>query len=95
MPPTPSKPLAGVHVFDARELPWQDTPEPGLRLKPVRYDDEHGHFLGLWVLRRWRAAACTSTAAWPPASFVDGSLVDFAGADRPAPGGHQLGGGHA
>jgi hypothetical protein len=36
-----------VHVFDMNQQPWQSTPEPGLRLKPVRYDDERGLFLGL------------------------------------------------
>ena len=34
------QPSGKVHVFDATLLPWQATPEPGLRLKPVRYDDE-------------------------------------------------------
>lgn len=36
-----------VHIVDAQKLPWQETAEPGLRLKRVRYDDKKGEFLGL------------------------------------------------
>jgi len=73
------EPAARVLVFDARDLPWQDTPEPGLRLKPVRYDDQRGHFLGLVGfapmtrsgLHQHRGVAC---------SFViDGGLHDYHG----------------
>jgi hypothetical protein len=31
-----------VHVFDASGMPWQDTANPGLKLKPVRNDAGRG-----------------------------------------------------
>lgn len=36
-----------IHLIEGASLEWQPTAEPGLRLKPVRYDNERGHFLGL------------------------------------------------
>lgn len=56
------EPLARVHVFEAGAMPWHDTPEPGLRLKPVRYDDETGCSPARSVSCRCRAAAFTSTS---------------------------------
>jgi hypothetical protein len=68
-----------VHVFDARELPWQDTPEPGLRLKPVRYDDERGHFLGLVGFAPLARSGLHQHRGVATSFVLDGSLVDFAG----------------
>ncbi len=68
-----------VHVFDARELPWQDTPEPGLRLKPVRYDDERGHFLGLVGFAPLARSGLHQHRGVATSFIADGSLVDHAG----------------
>jgi hypothetical protein len=70
---------ARVHVFDARDLPWQDTPEPGLRLKPVRYDDERGHFLGLVGFAPLTRSGLHQHRGVATSFVLDGSLVDFAG----------------
>jgi len=70
---------ARVFVFDARELPWQDTPDPGLRLKPVRYDDELGHFLGLVGFAPLARSGLHQHRGVATSFVLDGSLVDFAG----------------
>lgn len=70
---------ARVHVFDARELPWQDTPEPGLRLKPVRYDNRLGHFLGLVGFDPLARSGLHQHRGVATSFVLDGSLVDFAG----------------
>ena len=70
---------ARVHVFDARELPWQDTPEPGLRLKPVRYDNQLGHFLGLVGFDPLARSGLHQHRGVATSFVLDGSLVDFAG----------------
>jgi hypothetical protein len=68
-----------VHIFDAREVPWQDTPEPGLRLKPVRYDDERGHFLGLVGFAALARSGLHQHRGVATSFVLDGSLVDYAG----------------
>jgi hypothetical protein len=68
-----------VHVFDARELPWQDTPEPGLRLKPVRYDDALGHFLGLVGFAPLTRSGLHQHRGVATSFVVDGSLCDYFG----------------
>jgi hypothetical protein len=68
-----------VHVFDARELPWQDTPEPGLRLKPVRYDDDKGFFLGLVGFAPLTRSGLHQHRGVATSFVVDGSLCDYAG----------------
>jgi hypothetical protein len=68
-----------VLVFDARDLPWQDTPEPGLRLKPVRYDDERGLFLGLVGFAPLARSGLHQHRGVATSFVLDGSLVDFAG----------------
>jgi hypothetical protein len=68
-----------LHVFDAGAMPWQDTPEPGLRLKPVRYDDEQGHFLGLVGFAPLTRSGLHQHRGVATSFVVDGSLVDYAG----------------
>jgi hypothetical protein len=68
-----------VHVFDARDLPWQDTPEPGLRLKPLRYDDELGHYLGLVGFAPMARSGLHQHRGVATSFVVDGGLTDFAG----------------
>ena len=71
---------AGVHVFEHEALPWQDTSEPGLRLKPVRYDNTTGQFLG-WVSFAPMARSGLHQHQGVATSFVvDGALTDYQGA---------------
>jgi hypothetical protein len=68
-----------VHVFDASPLPWQETPEPGLRLKPVRYDNERGLFLGLVSFAPLARSGLHQHRGVATSFVLDGSLTDFAG----------------
>ncbi|MBL8347922.1 MAG: hypothetical protein JNN03_20985 [Rubrivivax sp.] len=69
----------GVQVFEQSAVPWQDTSEPGLRLKPVRYDDERGHYLG-WVGFAPMARSGLHQHRGVATSFVvDGGLTDYHG----------------
>jgi hypothetical protein len=68
-----------VLVFDAAELPWQDTPEPGLRLKPVRYDDERGLFLGLVGFASLARSGLHQHRGVATSFVIDGALTDYAG----------------
>lgn len=70
---------ARVHVFDGHDIPWQETTEPGLRLKPVRYDDALGHFLGLVSFAPLTRSGLHQHRGVATSFVVDGSLVDFAG----------------
>lgn len=77
------RPLPGaqpsVHVFEGAQLAWQPTSQPGLRLKPVRYDDELGHFLG-WVAFEPLARSGLHQHRGVATSFVvDGGLTDYHG----------------
>jgi hypothetical protein len=71
-----------VLVFDAADLPWQDTPEPGLRLKPVRYDDQRGLFLGLVGFAPMARSGLHQHRGVATSFVLDGSLTDFAGPIR-------------
>jgi hypothetical protein len=73
------EPAARVLVFDARDLPWQDTPEPGLRLKPVRYDDRRGHFLGLVGFAPMTRSGLHQHRGVASSFVVDGGLSDYHG----------------
>jgi hypothetical protein len=72
-------PAGRVLVFDAADLPWQDTPDPGLRLKPVRYDDERGLFLGLVNFAPLARSGLHQHRGVATSFVLDGSLTDFAG----------------
>lgn len=71
-----------VHVFDARDLPWQQTPEPGLRLKPVRYDDEAGGYLGLVGFDAMTRSGLHQHRGVATSFVLDGGLTDFHGSVR-------------
>ncbi len=73
------EPRARVQVFDANALPWQDSPEPGLRLKPVRYDDELGHYLGLVGFLPMTRSGLHQHRGVATSFVVDGSLSDYNG----------------
>lgn len=68
-----------VHVFDGHDIPWQETSEPGLRLKPVRYDDALGHFLGLVGFAPLTRSGLHQHRGVATSFVLDGALVDFAG----------------
>ena len=70
---------ACVHVFDARDLPWQDTPESGLRLKPVRYDNERGHYLGLVEFDAMARSGLHQHQGVATSFVLDGGLTDHHG----------------
>ncbi len=68
-----------VQVIDAGALPWQATPDAGLRLKPVRYDDERGHFLGLVSFAPLTRSGLHQHRGVATSFVVDGSLCDYSG----------------
>jgi hypothetical protein len=69
-----------VHVFDAAGLPWRDTPDPGLRLKPVRYDDERGEFLGLVHFAPLARSGLHQHRGVATSFVLSGGLTDYHGA---------------
>ena len=73
------QPDARVLVFDACTLPWQETPEPGLRLKPVRYDDAQGHYLGLVGFAPLARSGLHQHRGVATSFVVDGGLTDYHG----------------
>ncbi len=81
MPPSPYRyePRGRIHVFDANALPWHDTPEPGLRLKPVRYDDELGCFLGLVGFQPMTRSGLHQHRGVATSFVIDGGLTDYHG----------------
>ena len=69
----------GVQVFEQSVVPWQDTSEPGLRLKAVRYDNALGHYLG-WVGFAPMSRSGLHQHRGVATSFVvDGGLTDYHG----------------
>lgn len=68
-----------VHVFDAADLPWHETPDPGLSLKPVRYDDEKGHFLGLVSFAPMARSGLHQHRGVATSFVLDGALTDYHG----------------
>ncbi len=78
--PAPAGTAARVSVFDARDLPWCDTPEAGLRLKPVRYDNLRGHFLGLVGFLPMTRSGLHQHRGVATSFVIDGCLHDYSGA---------------
>lgn len=76
-----------VHVFDANTLPWQDTANPGLKLKPIRNDDEHGEFLGLVHFAPCVRSGLHQHRGVATSFVLDGGLTDYHGSLRR----HQVG----
>lgn len=68
-----------VHVFDTRDLPWQASPEPGLQLKPVRYDDSRGHFLGLVRFEALARSGLHQHRGVASSFVLEGGLTDYHG----------------
>jgi hypothetical protein len=70
---------ARVHVFDAATLPWQDTANPGLKLKAVRNDDARGEFLGLVSFAPFVRSAVHQHTGVATSFVIDGGLTDYHG----------------
>ena len=68
-----------VHVFDASSMAWQDTANPGLKLKPVRNDDERGEFLGLVSFAPFVRSALHQHQGVATSFVLDGGLTDYHG----------------
>lgn len=71
---------AEVLVFDMHALPWQQTGNPGLWLKPVRHDDEKGLFLGLIKFDAFTRSGMHQHQAVATSFVIDGGLTDHHGA---------------
>ncbi len=68
-----------VHVFDASDLPWQASPEPGLSLKPVRYDNVRGHYLGLVRFEAMARSGLHQHRGVATSFVLHGGLTDYHG----------------
>jgi hypothetical protein len=77
--PASSATAGGVHVFDTALLPWQTTPEPGLRLKPVRYDNTAGEFLGLVAFDAGARSGLHQHQGVATSFVLAGGLTDYHG----------------
>jgi hypothetical protein len=66
-------------IVDAHTLPWRDTPDPGLRLRPVRYDDTTGAFLGLVHFAPLARSGLHQHQGVATSFVVDGALTDYQG----------------
>ncbi len=76
-----------VLVFDASRMHWQDTANSGLKLKPVRNDDERGEFLGLVFFAPFVRSALHQHRGVATSFVLDGGLTDYHG----SLGRHQVG----
>jgi hypothetical protein len=68
-----------VHVFDATDLPWQASPEPGLSLKPVRYDNARGLYLGLVRFEAMARSGLHQHRGVATSFVLHGGLTDYHG----------------
>jgi hypothetical protein len=68
-----------VQVIDSADIPWQHTPDKGLRLKPVRYDNEQGHFLGLLAFDTFARSGLHQHRGVATSFIVQGGLTDHHG----------------
>lgn len=71
-----------VHVFDTRELAWQPTSEAGIALKPVRYDNQRGLFLGLVHFAPLTRSGIHQHRGVATSFVVSGGLTDYQGPIR-------------
>lgn len=68
-----------VHVFDASGLPWHETPNPGLRLKPIHLDDARGEFLGLIAFDPFTKSGLHQHQGIATSFILEGGLTDYQG----------------
>ena len=71
-----------VHVFDMTAQPWQATANPGLWLKPVRMDDDKGHFLGLVRFDAFTHSGLHQHQGVATSLVIQGGLTDYHGPIR-------------
>ncbi len=75
--PVISKPK--IYIFDANEMTWQATNNPGLYLKPIRHDDENGHFLGLVRFAAFTRSGVHQHQGLATSFVINGGLTDYHG----------------
>ena len=68
-----------VHVFDMTAVLWQATAKPGLWLKPVRMDDDKGHFLGLVRFDAFTRSGLHQHQGVATSLVIQGGLTDYHG----------------
>jgi hypothetical protein len=68
-----------VHLVDAGALEWQATADPGVQLKPVRYDASRGHFLGLVQFDPGCRSGLHQHTDVALSFVLDGGLTDYHG----------------
>ena len=68
-----------IHVFDMAAEPWQATAKPGLWLKPVRMDDDKGHFLGLVRFDAFTRSGLHQHLGVATSLVIQGGLTDYHG----------------
>jgi hypothetical protein len=68
-----------VQVFDMARSEWQRTANPGLSLKPVRHDDERGHYLGLVRFDAGTRSGLHQHQGVATSFVIDGGLTDYHG----------------
>lgn len=71
-----------IRIVDLNELPWQDTAEPGLRLKAARRDDAHGRYLGLVAFAPLARSGLHQHRGVATSFVLDGGLSDYHGSLR-------------
>jgi hypothetical protein len=75
----PAQSARQVHVFDMAAAPWQATANPGLWLKPVRHDNEHGLYLGLVRFDAGTRSGLHQHQGVATSFVLDGGLTDYHG----------------
>jgi hypothetical protein len=70
---------ASIRVFDMAQLPWRQTANPGLWLKPVREDAERGEFLGLVRFDAGVRSGLHQHQGVATSFVVEGGLTDYHG----------------
>lgn len=83
---------ARVRVYDASSMPWTDTSQPGVKLKSVRRDDGHGHFLGLVGFEPFSRSGLHQHQGVATSFVATGSLTDYQGPVLPGQVGINLAG---
>jgi hypothetical protein len=80
-------PVQRIHVYDANEIAWRETSQPGVSLKSVRRDDVRGQYLGLVGFEPFARSGLHQHQGVATSFFVSGSLTDYSGST----GLHQVG----
>ena len=73
------QPNERVHVFDATEMPWEETARPGLAMKTIRIDDERGEFLGQLRFDRFVRSGVHQHQGVASSFILEGGLTDYHG----------------